>query len=56
MFMLLRVEVHPGLLLLGGEFENTATLPLHGAAEEAWMSIKMLQSDARYARAAELQR
>jgi hypothetical protein len=38
MFMLLRVEIHPGLRL-GGEFENTATLPLPWAAEEAWMSI-----------------
>src|SRR5262249_12925896 len=41
MFMLLRVEVHPGLLL-GGENLGTATLPLHGAVEEAWMSITAL--------------
>jgi hypothetical protein len=41
MFMLLRVEVHPGLLL-GDEFESTATLPPHLAAEEAWMSINPL--------------
>ena len=43
--MLLRVEVHPGLLL-GGEFESTATLPLHLAAEEAWMSINPAPGDA----------
>ena len=28
---------------LGGKFSSTATLPLHIAAEEAWMSIKALQ-------------
>src|SRR5262245_52159388 len=42
MFMLLRVEVHLGLLL-GGENLGTVFLLLHGAVEEAWMSIKTLQ-------------
>jgi hypothetical protein len=36
--MLLRVEVHPGLLL-AMDLCGTAILPLHFAAEEAWMSI-----------------
>src|SRR5712691_5055042 len=33
---------------LGGEFESTPTLPLHWAAEEAWMSIKATARDRRH--------
>ena len=32
---------------LGGGILRTATIPLHGAAEEAWMSINRLQADPR---------
>jgi hypothetical protein len=42
MFMLLRVKVHPGFLL-GVDLCATTILPLHFAAEEAWMSIETLQ-------------
>ena len=37
MFMLPRIEIHPGLL--GGVILGTAILPLPLAAQEAWMSI-----------------
>jgi hypothetical protein len=45
MFMLLRVEIHPGLLLLGVNL-GLATLPLPWAAEEAWMSINAVRGTA----------
>ena len=44
MFMLLRVQVHPGILRESG-FGGTAILPLRQAAEEARMSIKCAALD-----------
>lgn len=40
--MLLRIEIHPGLLLVGMDLCGTAILPLPLAAQEAWMSITAL--------------
>jgi hypothetical protein len=44
MFMLVGLESHRRILL-GGENWGTATLPLHMAEEEAWMSINRHQPD-----------
>ena len=42
--MLLRVKIHPGVLL-GDGLVDTAILPLPLAAKEAWMSIKAVALD-----------